>query len=61
MSRMTTLTAVVGAAVAVALLSPGLAAATPGMPGIGLASPIASGSAAVPKPGGADFIHGQST
>jgi hypothetical protein len=64
MSRMTTLTAVVGAAVAVALLSPGLAAAspaTPGLLGIGLASPIASGYAAVPKPGGADFIHVQST
>jgi hypothetical protein len=52
-----------GAAAAVAALSPGLAAAspvTPGLPGITIVSPIASGYAAVPKPGGSDFIHVQS-
>jgi len=55
---------VAGAAATVAVMSPGLASASPGgpaVPGITLVSPIASGYAAVPKPGGADFIHVQST
>lgn len=62
MSRLARLTAVAGAAVALALVSPGLAAASPAAAGaasIALVSPIASGYAAVPKPAGADFIHVQ--
>lgn len=52
-----------GATAAVVALSPGLASAStaaPAVPGITLVSPIASGYAAVPKPGGSDFIHVQS-
>jgi Peptidase A4 family len=51
-----------GAAVAVVALSPGLASAGPVVPGITIVSPIASGYAALPKPGGAqDFVHVQTT
>ena len=63
MGRLARLTAVAGAAVAVAVMAPGLAAASPVAPGtlgISIVSPIASGYAAVPKPGGADFIHVES-
>jgi len=63
MGRLARLTAVAGAAVAVAVVAPGLAAASPVAPGtlgIIVVSPIASGYAAVPKPGGADFNHVQS-
>jgi len=63
MGRLARLTAIAGAAVAVAVMAPGLAAASPVAPGtlgIIVVSPIASGYAAVPKPGGADFIHVQS-
>jgi hypothetical protein len=53
-----------GAAAAVVALSPGLASASPvapAVPGITFVSPIASGYAAVPKPGGSpDFTHVQS-
>jgi hypothetical protein len=67
MYRFGRLAAVAGAA-AIVGATPGLAAASPaapgapGIPGITLVSPIASGYAAVPKPGGAqDFIHVQAT
>jgi hypothetical protein len=57
------LTAAAGAAAAVAVMSPGLAAASagaPGVPGITFVSPIASGYAAVPQAGGAQaFVHVQ--
>lgn len=53
-----------GAAASVVALSPALAfasPATPGLPGITIVSPIASGYAAVPEPGGSpDFTHVQS-
>ena len=64
MRGLSRLLAAAGAAVAVVALSSGLAAAspvTPGLPGITIVSPIASGYAAVPKPGGSpDFTHVQS-
>jgi len=54
-----------GAAAAVVALSPGLASASPAAPavsGITFVSPIASGYAALPKPGGATgFAHVQTT
>jgi hypothetical protein len=54
-----------GAAAAVVALSPALASASPtaaAVPGIFYVSPIASGYAAVPEPGGTpNFIHVQST
>jgi Peptidase A4 family len=53
-----------GATAAVVAFSPGLATAspvTPAVPGISFVSPIASGYAAVPKSGGQDFVHIQTT
>ncbi len=68
MRRFGRLAVITGAAAAVVGVSPGLAAASPagpgspGIPGIALVSPVASGYAAVPKPGGAkEFIHVQAT
>jgi Peptidase A4 family len=66
MRRFGRLAVITGAAAAVVGVSPGLAAASPaapgmpGIPGITLVSPIASGYAAVPRPGGPpNFIHVQ--
>ena len=65
MYRFGRLAAVAGAAAAMLGATPGLAAASPAaptVPGITIVSPIASGYAAVPKPGGAQsFIHVQTT
>jgi Peptidase A4 family len=62
MRGLSRLIAAAGATVAVVVFAPGLAAASPLAPavtGITLVSPIASGYAAVPKPGGSNFIHVQ--
>jgi hypothetical protein len=67
MNRFGRLTVIAAAAAAIAGASPGLAAASaaeprvPSIPAITLVSPIASGYAAVPKPGGTDFIHVQAS
>jgi hypothetical protein len=65
MYRFARLAAAAGAAAAMVGAAPGLAAASPAAPGalgITLVSPIASGYAALPKPGGAqDFSHVQAT
>jgi hypothetical protein len=64
MHGLSKLMAAAGATAAVVTFSPGLAAASPlapAVPGISFVSPIASGYAAMPKPGGSDFIHVQTT
>jgi hypothetical protein len=67
MDRFGKLAAAAGAAAAMVGATPGLAAASPaaagapGISGITLVSPIASGYAAVPKAGGQDFVHVQAT
>jgi Peptidase A4 family len=65
MYRFARLAVLAGAAGAIVGATPGLAGASPaapGAPGIILVSPIASGYAALPEPGGAqDFVHVQTT
>lgn len=65
MRGLSRLIAAAGATAAVVTFSPGLAAASqqaPAVPGISLVSPIASGYAALPRPGGAkSFTHVQTT